>query len=238
MKHRLKLLVGSVLGLTLLGSGATAALVLTGNTAGAFEGVSSGNTVITNSPDGLTASYRTGVPVSGSFQSGILFTGQNFANVSDGDVFSLGMLTYYNGITKIGTSSANAMLDFMIHLDNPVVDTFLLTTITFGIDATVNSPGNLVPDQFTASFSQPDPILVDGTWVSFIIGDLPEFSLVGENLVVQLADVTVQFRSMSPVPEPSTYGLFGAVATLGLVGYRRYRAKRGNGDSFQPMVAA
>ena len=99
MKHRIKLIVGSVLGLTLYASIASAALVLTGHTAGAFEGVSSGSTVISNSVDGMTASFRTGVPVSGSFKSGVLFDGQNFANINDGDVFSLGMFTYYNGIT-------------------------------------------------------------------------------------------------------------------------------------------
>jgi len=238
MKHRLKLIVGSVLGLTLLASGATAALVLTGNTAGAFEGVSSGNDVITNSPDGLTASFRTGVPVGGSFKSGVLFNGQNFAGISDGDIFSLGMFTYYNGITRIGTSSANALFDFMIHLDNPVVDTLLLTTVKFGIDATVNSPTNLVPDQFTATFTQPAPVLIDGTWVTFTINGLPDVTQVAENTLVKLADVTVHFESMSPVPEPSTYGLFGAVAMLGLVGYRRFRTKRESGTPFGPMVAA
>lgn len=235
MKHRLKLVIGSVLGLTLLGSAASAALVLSGNTAGAFEGVSSGATVITNSPDGMSASFRTGVPVGGSFKSGILFSGENFAGISDGDVFSLGMFTYYNGITRIGTSSADAMFDFMIHLDNPVVSSFLLTTVHFGIDATVNSPESLIPDQFTASFTQPAPVLIDGTWVTFTINGLPDVSLVKENTWVELAEVTVNFRSMSPVPEPSTYGLCGAVALMGLAGYRRYRAKREND---LPMVAA
>lgn len=232
------MIIGSLVGLTLLAGGAPAALVLTGNTAGAFQGVSSGATVITNAPDGLTASFRTGVPVGGSFKSGVLFNGENFAGVTDGDVFSLGMFTYYNGITRIGTSSANAMFDFMVHLDNPAVGDLLLTTINFGVDATVNSPDNLIPDQFTASFTQPAPVLIDGTWVSFTISGLPDFSLVAENTLVELAQVTVHFREMTPVPEPSVYGLFGAVAMMGLVGYRRFRARRGDGDSMGAMQAA
>lgn len=237
MKNRTKIIIGSIMGLALYGSAATAALVLTGNTAGEFQGVSSGDTVITNAPDGTSASFRTGVPVGGSFQSGVAFSGQNFAGINDGDVFSLGMFTYYNGITQIGTSSANAMFDFIINLNNPVVSSFVLTTVQFGIDATVNNELNKNPDQFTASFTQPAPVLIDGTWVSFVINGLPDVSLVAENTMVKLADVTVHFHSMSPVPEPSTYGLLGAISLLGLAGYRRYRATRGN-TSASPMIAA
>jgi hypothetical protein len=235
MKHKMKLIVGSILGLTLYGSVATAALVLTGRTAGSFQGVSSGFDVITNAPDGSTASFRTGVPVGGSFKSGVVFTGQNFAGVSDGDVFGLGMITYYNGITQRGTSSADTLFDFKLHLDNPVLDDFTLTTVKFGIDATANTPDNLVPDQFTAVFTQPAPILIDGTWVTFTINGLPDFTLVAENTLIRLADVTVHFQ-VSPVPEPATYGLFGAVGLLGLAAYRRFRGTSG-GEPDLPQVA-
>jgi len=238
MKHRLKLITGSILGLTLFGSVASAALVLSGTTAGAFQGVSSGNTTINNAPDELSASFLTGVPVSGSAKSEIQFVGQSFTNISDGDVFGLGMISYFNGITRIGTSSANALFDFKIKLDDPVVSAFTLTTINFGIDATVNTPENLVPDQFTATFSQPAPVLIDGTWVTFSIADLPGFSLVAENTWVTLAEVTVHFNEMTPAPEPGTYGLIGAVGLLGLAGYRRFRAQRGGGTPVSPMVAA
>ena len=236
MKHRIKLIVGSVLGLALCGNLATAALVLSGNTAGAFEGVSSGFDVITNSPDGLNASFRTGSPVN-SFQSGISFSGQSFSGLSDGQVFGLGMVTYFNGITRRNTSSADALFDFKLHLDNPVVDTFKLTTIKFGIDATPNTAGQLKPDQFTASFTQPAPVLIDGTWVTFKISGLPDFTLVPEDTMVKLADVTVHFHSMSPVPEPATYGLIGALGLLGLVGYRRIRGLRDD-ESAGSMIAA
>ena len=234
MKNRLRLLVGSVVGLA-LAAGAHA-LTLSGSTAGFFEGVSSGNTTITNVPDGSFASFRTGLPVGKkSFKSGVEFTGSDFTGISSGDTFALGSISYFNGVTKIGSSSADALFDFYINLDSPTMSTFLLTTIKFGIDATVNTPGNLKPDVFTATFTQPAPVLIDGTWVQFTINDLPDVTKVKENTIVTLSDVTVTF--LNPVPEPATYGLMGALGLMGLAGYRRFRASRG-GSTMASMAAA
>jgi hypothetical protein len=233
MKNRLRLLAGSVVGLA-LAAGAQA-LTLSGSTAGFFEGVSSGNTTITNTVDGSFASFRTGKPVSGSFKSGVTFTGSDFTGITSGDTFALGGIAYYNGITQIGTSSATALFDFYINLDSPTMSTLPLTTIKFGIDATINSPGSLIPDTFTASFTQPAPVLIDGTWVKFTINDLPGSTVVKENTIVTLADVTVTF--LNPVPEPATYGLMGALSLMGIAGYRRFRAQRG-GSTMAPMAAA
>jgi len=233
MKNRSRLLVGSVLGLA-LAAGAQA-LTLTGSTAGFFEGTSSGNTTVTNVPDGSFASFRTGSPVSGSFKSGVAFNGSDFANISSGDTFAIGVFQYYNGITKIGTSSADALFDFYIDLDSPTNSTYLLTTVKFGIDATINTANNTNPDLFTATFTQPAPVLIDGTWVKFTINNLPASQQVKENTIVTLADVTVTF--LNPVPEPATYGLMGALGLMGLAGYRRFRASRG-GSTMAPMAAA
>jgi hypothetical protein len=233
MKNRLRLLVGTAIGLA-LAAGAQA-LTLSGSTAGYFQGLSSGNTTITNVPDGSFASFRTGLPVSGSFKSGVVFNGSDFTGISNGDTFALGVISYYNGITKIGTSSADALFDFYINLDSPTNSTFLLTTVKFGIDATINNANNVNPDLFTASFTQPAPVLIDGTWVKFTINDLPASTQVKENTIVTLADVTVTF--LNPVPEPATYGLMGALGLMGLAGYRRFRASRG-GSTMAPMAAA
>jgi hypothetical protein len=211
------------------------ALTLTGSTGGFFQGVSSGNTTVTNAPDGSFASFRTGVPVSGSFKSGVEVAGSSFTNVSSGDTFALGVIKYYNGIPKIGTSSADALYDFYINIDSPTNNTFLLTTIKFGIDATINNADNKNPDLFTSSFTQPAPVLIDGTWVKFTINDLPASTQVKENTIVTLADVTVTF--LNPVPEPATYGLMGALGLMGLAGYRRFRAQRGS-SAIAPMAAA
>jgi hypothetical protein len=226
MKNRLRLIVGSAIGLA-LAAGAAQALTLSGSTAGFFEGASSGDTTITNVPDGSFASFRTGVPV-GSFKSGVVFNSATFANLSDGDTFGLGVITYYNGITHIGTSSADALFDFYVNLTSPTASSFLLTTVDFGIDATVNTPENTNPDVFTASFTQPAPVLIDGQWVKFTINDLPASTMVKENTFVKLAEVTVTFLNLTPVPEPATYGLMGALGLMGLVGYRRLRAQRGS----------
>jgi hypothetical protein len=233
MKNRIRLLVGSAIGLA-LAAGAQA-LTLSGSTAGFFEGTSSGNTTITNTPDGSCASFRTGAPVSGSFKSGLEFNGSDFTGISSGDTFALGVLKYYNGVTKIGTSSADALFDFYINITDPTNSTYLLTTIKFGIDATINTANNTNPDVFTASFTQPAPVLIDGTWVKFTINDLPSVTNVRENSTVTLADVTVTF--LNPVPEPATYGLMGALGLMGLAGYRRFRAQRG-GSTMAPMAAA
>jgi len=180
--------------------------------------------VITNADDGSFASFRTGVPVGDSFKSGVVFNGRDFANIGDGDTFSLGMLTYYNGITKIGTSSANALLDFSLNLTDPSVGVVHLTTINFGVDATVNTPPNLVPDVFTASFTQPADVKIGDQLVRFRINGLPASTQLAEDHWADLASVTVTY--LSPVPEPAVYGLTAAGGLLMLAAYRRKIASR------------
>jgi hypothetical protein len=219
MKHRIKLIIGSALALALYAGTAQAALLLSGSTTGNFAVPSEGTTIVTNAPDGSFASFRTGVPIAGSFQSGVEFNGADFTNIASGDTFALGSFTYYNGRTLIGTSSHEAIFDFSIALTNPFALNYSLTAITFGVDATINTPEGTNPDHFTASFIQPAPVLIGDTWVTFKINGLPPFLDVKEDTWVTLAEVTVTF--LSPIPEPSSYGLFAAAGLIGLVGMRR-----------------
>jgi len=226
-----KLILAAGIAVASLAGMARADLLLSGTTAGFFQPTANPNTVITNSGDGSFASFRTGVPVDGSFKSGVVFTGHDFTNVGSGDTFSLGMLTYYNGITKIGTSSASALLDFSLNLTDPSTGLVNLTTITFGVDATINTPPNLVPDVFTASFTQPADVMIGDQRVRFHINGLPTSTDLAENHSIDLGSVTVTY--LSPVPEPAVYGLTGAAGLLALAAYRR----RAKSRSLRPIAA-
>jgi hypothetical protein len=193
-----------------------AALLLAGNTAGFFQPVSDPAISITNTTDGLEAAFRTGIPAPGSFKSGVGFNGQDFSQVGDGDTFSLGFLTYYNGLTRIGTSSGSALLDFYLNFADPAIGSVHLTTIKFGIDATVNNHAVLTPDAFKASFLQPAPVWLGDQWVQFTINDLPDSTLVAENAAMNLASVTV-----TVIPElPGGAALMGMLALTVAVLFR------------------
>jgi hypothetical protein len=235
MKHILKIIGGSALGLACLVSTAQAALLLSGSTQAAFQGSSSGWTEINNAPDGSFASYRTGLPVTGSFKSGVVFDGSDFVDISDGDDFSFGLITYYNGRTLVGTSAAVAKLDVWLDLSDPAWSPLLLTTITFVIDPSLNA-GGLIPDFFLAAYSQPDPIWIDGYKVQFTIEDLPLITLtVGEGMVETMGNLHVE---ITPIPEPATYGMIASASLLGLAAYRRFRGQKGRDMGNARLAAA
>jgi hypothetical protein len=188
-----------------------AGFLLSGNTAGFFQPVSGTNVTTTNSIDGLDASFRSGVPVDNSFRSGIKFNGHEFENVENGDTFSFGLFTYYNGLSRVGTSSATSLLDLYLNFDDPALGKVHLTTITFGIDATVNTAAHLSPDIFTANFLQPSPIWVGDELVKFTINGLSKSTLVAENTFTDLASITVTVL----IPEASTFTAILGIATLG-----------------------
>jgi hypothetical protein len=209
---------------------AKADLLLTGNLVGIFHPNSDANTTVTNSADG-DASFRTGVPVAGSFKSGLDFNGQSFADIASGDTFSLGMLTYYNGITNIGTSSGNAVLDLYLELTNRGMSWVHLTTMTFGIDATVNTFSNLVPDSYTASFTQPSEIWIGSEWVKFTIDGIPAVTSLAENTWATVGNVTLTEGNSTPVPETGASGLYLGLALVGLAGHAAFRRGRAYGNA-------
>jgi hypothetical protein len=175
-----------------------------------------------NSADG-DASFHTGKAVSNSFQSGVNFNSATFSNLSVGDELSLGMLTYYNGITTIGTSSGNAVLDLYLQLTDPESSRILLTAMTFGIDATTNTWGNLIPDNYTVSFTQPSEAWIGGEWIKFSITGFPPVTSLAENTWENIGSLTFTSTAGTtmPVPEGGVTGLFLAMGLVTIMGCQR-----------------
>lgn len=189
-----------------------AGILLSGDAAAFFQPVSSPNLTIANTGDGLNASFRIGIPVENSFKSGVVFSGGDFENIGNGDAFSLGLLKYYNGLSRVGTSSGSSRLDLYLNFDDPGIGMVHLTTIAFAIDATVNAAGHLTPDIYTAIFQQPPPVWIDNQWVNFTINGLPKSTAVAENTWTDLANLTVTVV----IPETST---FAAMLGLGILAF-------------------
>ena len=195
-------------------------LILSGSLVGVFQSSDNPNTTVANAPDG-DASFRTGIAVSNSFQSGINFNSQDFSGLSSGDEISLGMFTYYNGITAIGTSSGTAMLDLYLQLTDPESSRIHLTTMTFGIDATTNTLGNLIPDNYTVNFAQPSAAWIGGEWVKFSIGGLPPVASLAENTWKNVGSLTFTSGTASPVAEGGVTGLFLVLGLAAIMGSQR-----------------
>jgi hypothetical protein len=75
-------------------------------------------------------------------------------------------------------------------------------------------------------------VKIQDTLVQFHIHLDPLEFPVSENASVRKGDITATF---TPVPEPSTYALAGSVLLMGMIGYRRFRA-RSEGEQV-PAVA-
>lgn len=230
MHTGIRLLFAAASGLALTCSVANAQLMLSGHTKGAFVDLAEANTTVSNAPDGSWATFDTGIPVSGSFQSSIKFANASFTNVASGDPIQVGLFNITNGMTVIGSGAPTAQFNLSLQLTSPTSDELALTTIMFHIDHTVNMPG-AVPDQFSVSFDQPGPMVIGGYAVQFHVNVDPTAFQIDENTTLQKGDVTVTF---TPVPEPSTYAMCGAALLLGFVAYRRLR---GGQTSHLPTAA-
>jgi hypothetical protein len=193
-------------------------LILTGNLIGIFQSSANPHTTIFNSAEG-DASFRTGTPVLNSFQSGIDFRSEAFTDVASGAALSLGMFTYYNGITKIGTSSSSAVLDLYLELTGSELSWVHLTSMTFGIDATTNTSGNLVADSYTVSFTQPSEMWIGGEWTKFLIGGLPSTTSLAENTWSKVGSLTFTTGPATSVSEDGVSGLFLALGLVALIVY-------------------
>lgn len=215
---------------------AHAQLTLSGSTTGWFTDFGQPNTTVTNAPDGSSALFATGIPYGSSTQSMIKFDAQSFTDVSSGEPIHVGLFTITNGVTLLGSAASQAEFNLGLKLTSPTSENLALTAFTFNIDNTPNQgtggAGGVVPDQFGVSFSQPAPMWIDNTLVKFTVVYDPMTTTVPEGSSVVRGDVYVTF---TPVPEPSTYAIGGALLLVGLVAYRRFR--RTPSDAL-PLAAA
>jgi hypothetical protein len=222
MHLRIRSLSALALGLALTCSVSHAQLLLSGHTIGSFDDLAEANTTVSNAPDGSWATFHTGIPVMGSTQSKIEFTNVTFNNVGSGEPIQVGLFNITNGMTAIGSGAPTAKFNIGLKLNSPVSETVAISSILFHIDHTPNLPG-AIPDTFSVSFSQPDPIKIQNTLVQFHINVDPLDFQVAENATVQKGDITVSF---TPVPEPATYAAWGAALLVGFIALRRIRGER------------
>jgi len=229
MHTRIRILIATAFGLALACSAAKAQLMLSGSTTGSFSDLGEANTIVTNAADGSSALFVTGIPYLPAnptdTPTSIRFDSSTFTDVSSGENIQVGLFTIHNGADMLGSDAASAVFHLGLQLTSPVSAPVSLGTISFSIDNTPNGPG-AVPDTFAATFSQPPPVWINGTKVSFKINFTPTDIIVPENTTVVKGNVSVFFSQFTPVPEPSTYAIFGAALLLGLVALRRFRADK------------
>lgn len=224
-----------VLSAGLLAPAAQAQLRLSGYTTGYFDDLSEPNTTVTNAPDHSSATFVTGIPVAGSTQSKIAFQNATFSNIGSGDPIQTGLFTITNGMTEIGSGAPSAQFNLGLYLTSPGGGSIAINTIRFHIDHTPNLP-DAIPDAFSVSFEQPEPVKIQNTLVRFHVNVTPLEFAVPEDGTVEKGDIRVSFSEVfTPVPEPSTYAWWGAATLLGLVGMRQYRRRRG--AATQPTAA-
>ncbi|ACB76543.1 choice-of-anchor K domain-containing protein [Opitutus terrae] len=221
MHSRIRSMFAAALGLALTCSLAHAQLLLSGYTTGSFVDLSEPNTTVSNAGDGSWATFHTGIAATGSTQSKIEFSNTTFTDVASGDPIQVGLFEITNGMTLIGSGAPTAQFNLGLELTSPVMQSVALTQITFHVDHTPNLPG-AIPDTFSASFTQPTAMKIGDYLVQFHVNFDPAEFQVAENTMVQRGDITVSF---TPVPEPATYAAWGAALLVGLVGYRRLRAR-------------
>jgi hypothetical protein len=224
------LLAASALSLSSLVPALQAQLELSGTASGAFSDPGSAFTQVTNGP--VVSLFESGVPYRPDAPyfdavTSIRYTGSSFANVGEGEQLDLGLLNITNGITLLGTTAKTAKMDLYLHLPADGITNFKLTTLLFSIDTTANQ-GGLVPDLFLIGHSDVNSLNVGGRKVSFDLNLTNPAFATGDGASIRegqsATDGLYATLHFSPIPEPSTYALFGAALLAGVALWRRSRA--------------
>lgn len=223
------LAAASTLGLVAALPSANAQLLLSGSTYGEFVDPGHAFTTVTNGATQSTFAsgtpYRPFAPFNDT-QTSITFTGSTFNDVGNGDQLDLGAIDITNGRTLLGTTAHNAAMDLYLNLPEHGIVDFKLTTLLFTIDSTANN-GSLIPDLFLLGHTGANQIKINNQLVTFDLQFTnPEFGIgdgaaIGEG--TSAMNGIYAYLHFTPVPEPSTYALWGAVLLVGLIAFRRFR---------------
>jgi hypothetical protein len=230
--------LASVAGLLITCAVAHAQLELTGTTWGDFSDPVGGVNSITNGSP--VSTYITGTPWgpvwAGNPNSSVVFRGDSgapgaFTLIGDGDQDDFGKITITNGSDLMGTDSTSVQMGLYADFTNIGLSDFLLTTLTFNFINTPDgtTPGG-VPDNYTITAGPMNSFVFDNVLVNFTLlntGDNPSFFAPGgrwinekkfasENVILGVSETV-----LNPVPEPSTYALWGCVLLVGAVLLKR-----------------
>lgn len=219
-------LATAALGLAALLPSARAQLTIAGSTHGDFVDLGLANTVVSNGP--VVSLFSSGIPLRVTdTQTSLTFTGLTFAGAGDGDQVDLGTVKIKNGITKLGSTATWAAMDLFLDLPTYSISNFKLTTLLFTIDNTANNGVGNVPDLFYVGHTESAVLQLAGAKVNFDVKlTKPAFGIgAGSAIAENHSDTFGIYADLhfSPVPEASTYALWGSALLLGLVGFRRFR---------------
>lgn len=218
----------SAFGLAALLPAAHGQLTLSGSSFGTFLDPTHANTVVTNgTPVSL---FESGIPWRASDNAtSIQFTGDTFTDVGNGERLDLGRIDITNGMTLLGSTATSAAMDLYLNLPENGIADFKLTTLMFAVDNTANH-GDAVPDLFLIGHSRANTLIIDGRAVTFDLRvTTPSFMTSPGSAIAEgsaAAEELYAYVHFTPVPEPSTYALWGTGLLAGLVALRRFRGLR------------
>ena len=210
--------------------GARAQLLLSGSTHGQFVDPGLAHTTVTNSA--TVSEFASGVPYrSSDTQTSVTFTGADFSGAGNGATINLGTVDVTNGITRIGSTAGFADMTLYLDVTSPQnVANYVASTLHFTIDNTINNQAFKNPDLFHVGIAAADPLTIGNMRITF--GVQPSnlaFSNDGGASVAEGTsasfDLYAYVTTFSPVPEPSTYALWGAVLLVGVIALRRFRSR-------------
>jgi hypothetical protein len=230
--------LASAAGLLFTAAVAHAQLELKGTTFGDFSAPVGGvNTIANGNP---VSTFTTGTvwgPIwAGNPQTVTKFTGVSgggsFDLSGDGDQDDFGKISITNGSDLLGTDATSVTMGLFADFTNIGLSNFELTTLTFTLTSTADgsTPGG-VPDNYQVTAGPLASFTFDNVLVNFTLlnvgnagsffdpsgRNIAEKKSGSENIILGITETV-----LNPVPEPSTYALWGCVLLVGAVLFKRF----------------